>query len=155
MSTHVLTSIHAIPDCISKLIKTLSASSSIHKKNASISYTSGDLFSFGSFVLSTRNNVLVNSLNYLWLMFRGCWIHIYLQNIPHFDFFNPLKCLSVQLPSCLLAGNSCIYEPIYVSYYLWAVASTMQLGEIQICFRNFKSKVLDFVEILSFSFLCS
>ena len=33
------------------------------KKSINLLY-SGELFSFGSFVLSTRNNVLVNSLNY-------------------------------------------------------------------------------------------
>ena len=109
-----------------------------------MSYNSGELFSFGSFVLSTRNNILVNSLNY-----DLCWIHIYLQNVPHFNFFNPLKYCSVQLPSCLLAGNCCTYK--FPTIYEQQLVLCRQ-GRFRFAFVISNQGCWFFVETLSFGF---
>ena len=54
------------------------------------------------------------SMTYVSKMFDS---HILTRYSPLW-FLDPLKYLSVQFPSCLLAGNTCIRGPFHVSYYL-------------------------------------
>ena len=65
------------------------------------------------FVLSLRHKVTANSL-----VFQGCLIHLYLQDIPHFDFLILLNTFLCNfLLGFALAGNTYIQVSCY--YYYW------------------------------------
>ena len=62
------------------------------------------------FVLSLRHTILPNSP-----AFQGCLIHIYLQDVPHFDSFilsNTFLCNFLLVFA--LAGNTCIHVSCYL-----------------------------------------
>ena len=65
------------------------------------------------FVLSLRHKVIANSL-----VFQGCLIHLYLQDIPHFSFLILLNTFLCNfLLDFALAGNT--YIQVWCYYYYW------------------------------------
>ena len=85
------------------------------------------------FVLSTGNKVLANSL-----LYQGCLIHIYLQDVPHFD--------SLTLSNTFLCNFLLVFYfgwQLFHSCFLLFISTRQVIGMICICI--FISNVLVFL----------